>query len=160
MLKEFNWKNIIKIYLTFWLGLLGGGLIDYFKGFSKPGVPIPLPIPDYGLFLKIIEVNFTFAIILFLLGISKVIQRIVILVLSFVIGEIVFTSGFIIGLIGILPHGILELLGFCFIAYAGENFRYRNKVIKLLFIGFIMLVIAAFIESSLTIYILEHILSK
>jgi len=53
-------------------------------------------------------VNFTFAIIIFILGVNRIIQRIVILIVSIVMGEIVFTSGFLIGLIGTLPHGILD----------------------------------------------------
>ena len=43
----------------------------------------------------------------------------------------VFSSGFIIGLIGTLPHGILELLGFSIIAYADQNFRPRTLIILL-----------------------------
>ncbi|PVU75246.1 hypothetical protein DDW13_05220 [Acidianus hospitalis] len=160
MLSDVNRKEIFSIYITFLLGLLGGGIVDYFKGFSKPSLPICLPIPDYQLFLKVIEVNFTFAIIIFILGINRIIQRIVILIVSFVMGEIVFTFGFLIGLIGTLPHGILELFGFSLIAYAGQKFRCKNKPIMLILIGFTLLLFAAFIESSLTIYVLEHILLK
>ena len=103
--------------------------------------------------------NFTFAIIIFILGINRIIQRIVILIVSIVMGEIVFTSGFLIGLIGTLPHGILELFGFSLIAYAGQKIRCKNKPIMLILIGFTLL-FAAFIESSLTIYVLKHILLK
>lgn len=47
MLSDVNRKEIFSIYITFLLGLLGGGIVDYFKDFSKPGLPISLPIPDY-----------------------------------------------------------------------------------------------------------------
>ncbi|QGA54476.1 hypothetical protein GFS03_07780 [Sulfolobus sp. E5-1-F] len=81
----------------------------------KAGVPRELPIPNYWLFLKIIVVNFTFSIIIFLLGHDVIIQRIVIiLVISFVVGRIEFATGLLIGLIGTLPHEILELLAFSF----------------------------------------------
>jgi len=115
---------IEKKYLAFTLHfeLLGGGIVDYFKGFSRLGLSMCLPIPDCQLFLKVIEVNLTFAIIILILGINRVIQRIVILIVFIVMGEIVFTTGFLIGLIGTLPHGIVELLGFSLIAYAGQKF--------------------------------------
>ena len=61
-----NWKRILSIYLTFWLGLFLGGIIDYFLGFNKPGIPRKLPIPDYSLFINVIEINLTFAIIIFI----------------------------------------------------------------------------------------------
>ena len=92
MLSDVNQKEIFRVYITFLLGLLGWGIVDYFKVFSKPGLPICLPIPDYQLFLKFIEVNFTFAIIIFILGINRKIQGIVILIVSIVMGEILFTS--------------------------------------------------------------------
>jgi len=89
-----------------------------------------------------------------------IIQRIVILIVSIVMGEIVFTSGFLIGLIGNPPHGILELFHFSLIAYAGQKFRFKNKPIMLILISFTLLLFYAFIESSLTIYVLKHILLK
>jgi hypothetical protein len=83
-------------------------------------------------------VTLTFAIIILILGINRTIQRIVILIVSIVMDEIVFTSGFLIGLIGTLPHGILELFGFSLIAYAGQKFRCKNKPIMLILISFII----------------------
>ncbi|QXJ32154.1 stage II sporulation protein M [Saccharolobus shibatae] len=149
-------KNVLNIYLSFWLGILGGGVIDYFRGFSKPGVQAYLPFPWYELLLKVIEVNFTFSVIIFLLGINRVVQRIVIVIISFIIGEIVFTSGFFIGLIGILPHGLLEIFGFSLIAYAGQNLRSKDNYVKPLLLGYFLLIIAAFIGSFLTVYILQQ----
>ncbi|BBG25142.1 hypothetical protein [Sulfuracidifex tepidarius] len=159
-LRGVNCRKVLSIYFTFWLGLLGGGVIDYFRGFSEPSTPASVPIPDYGLFLKVIEVNFTFSLVIFLLDMNTVIQRIAILIISFVMGEIAFTFGFFIGLIGTLPHGVLEILGFSLVAYAGQNFRSKNNYIVPLLMGYLSLTVAAFIESSLTIYVLQHVLAQ
>ncbi|QIW23802.1 hypothetical protein EWF20_06290 [Sulfolobus sp. S-194] len=61
-------KEILKLYLTFWSGLLSGWVIDNFTGFDKPELIHELPIPDYTLLTHIIEENFIFALILFLIG--------------------------------------------------------------------------------------------
>jgi hypothetical protein len=151
-----NWKRILSIYLAFWLGLFLGGIIDYFLGFNKPGISRKLSIPDYSLFINVIEINLTFAIIIFIVQ-CAIIQRIIILFISTFLGEVAFKSGIILGLVGILPHGLIETLGLSFIAYAGQNYKENTHFIKPLILGIILIFIAAFIESSITLYILQEI---
>ncbi|BBG23714.1 hypothetical protein [Sulfuracidifex tepidarius] len=114
-----------------------------------------LPVPDYTLLFHIITVNFTFALIIFLVG-NKIIQKIIGFTIALYVGEIVFKFGLIVGLIGILPHGPIEFLGFSFIAYAGQKFKTRNNYTKPLIIGCTLLITAAFIESTLSIYIFQN----
>ncbi|BFI74444.1 hypothetical protein YN1HA_5420 [Sulfurisphaera ohwakuensis] len=104
----------------------------------------------------IIEVNFTFALIIFLIG-NGTAQKIVAFAISAFYGEIVFKFGLIVGLIGIIPHGLIELLGFSFVAYAGQKFKAKTSFVRTLLIGYVMLAIAALIESTLSIYIFQHI---
>ncbi|MBB5255136.1 stage II sporulation protein M [Sulfurisphaera ohwakuensis] len=149
-------KEILKLYLTFWSGLLSGWVINNFTGFDKPVLVHELPIPDYALLTHIIEENFIFALILFLIG-NGTAQKIVAFAISAFYGQIVFKFGLIVGLVGTIPHGLIELLGFSFIAYAGQKFKAKTSFVKPLLIGYIMLAVAALIESTLSIYIFQHV---
>jgi hypothetical protein len=119
------------------------------------------PIPDFRLFLGVIIVNFASSIIIFVLGVlSYVVQLVAILAVSAYVGELAFRAGLVVGLVGIAPHAPLEFLGFSFIAYAGQCRGRGLPYARYLALGYVLLLVAAVIESTLSIYILHAFLTS
>lgn len=150
----------IYLYLSlFLLGLFTGFLICLFQG-NKPvadftSVP-ELPIPNYSLLKSILVRNSAFASILFLLNDEKA-RGIVIYLASIIASVEIFSISFLLGFLCIAIHGPLELLGFSFVASAGHGYWGNTRFLKELLMGILLILIAAIVESSISLYVLTHI---
>ncbi|MCG2886904.1 MAG: hypothetical protein L7G98_02995 [Vulcanisaeta sp.] len=157
-------RRLLIIYAVFWVGIFIGALLDLFLGFgfvSVRHVRTMPPIPDFRLFLGVIIVNFATSIIIFVLGVlSSVVQLVAILAVSAYVGELAFRAGLVVGLVGIAPHAPLEFLGFSFIAYAGQCRGHGLPYARYLALGYVLLLVAAVVESTLSIYVLRLYLTS
>ncbi|MBO3839600.1 MAG: hypothetical protein QXI11_07010 [Thermoproteota archaeon] len=146
------------LYLSlFLLGLFTGFLICQFhdnkpkNDFTSPEIPIP----NYPLLKFILVRNIGFASILFLLNDEK--ARGIVIYLASVIASIeIFSITFLAGFLCIAIHGPLELLGFSLIASAGYKYWKNAHFLKELLIGFLLIIFAALVESSVSLYVLTR----
>ncbi|MDW8034321.1 MAG: stage II sporulation protein M [Nitrososphaerota archaeon] len=157
-------KRICFYLSLFILGLFTGFLICRFQD-NKPAdfVSMPeIPIPNYSLLKFILVRNYTFALILFLLNDEKA-KGIIIYLASLIAGIQIFSLTLLLGLssiaqfLGIIPHGPLELLGFSLVSSAGYKYWGNNRFLKELLIGILLILLAALVESTVSLYILIHL---
>jgi len=151
----------ICLYLSlFLLGLFTGFLICQFHD-NKPKndfTPSEIPIPNYPPLKFILVRNIGFSSILFLLNDEKA-RRIVIYLASVVASIEIFSITLMPGFLCIAIHGPLELLGFSLIASAGHKYWENTRFLKELLMGILLILIAAIVESSISLHVLTHLMT-
>ncbi|MCG2881234.1 MAG: stage II sporulation protein M [Vulcanisaeta sp.] len=56
----------------------------------------------------------------------------------------------LMALMGVLPHGVFELLGFAEVAVAGRGFARGGAFLRSLLLGVVLIIVAGLIESFVT----------
>ena len=154
-----HFKKIGIIYLSFWIIPI---IIVFISIAINKKYPEGTIHSDKFLgFWPILIRNLTVYFSIFLLGfINKFLPYILYfynsiiftLLFSISIGEV----GISASIIKVLPHGIIEILGFATVTYVGYNMKKRNLEgmrTKYLLSGLIFLIVAAYIESHFTPFI-------
>ncbi len=145
------WSPIFAFTIVFLLGLFSGYAVFRHivpaESMSCVYGKVSLNYLSYLILLK----NLQFAILLFLLGFSRVAQLIVLYLAGFVSGMLVSHLSFLMLLVSIVPHGIPEILGYSLLALAGyEYFRHEKVNLSVILIGLVLVVVAFFIEMAVT----------
>ncbi len=146
----------MKIYITFlMLGLINSipaSLLLGVFGMLDIRQAVFHPLPIHG-FLNILAKNLGFCIVIYLLAyFSRRLQYLVLFMTGFINGLIVSFLG-IQGYLLAIPHGIPEILSTAIFANEGKvffeegNFRKKRVVLAL-----VLLILAAYIESSCLLY--------
>ncbi len=118
------------------------------KPFIKPGL---------ASFDIILIKNSQFSIIIFLLGFNEFIQYVVMFIAGFVNGLLLSPLMPICAVLGILPHGLLELAGYALAGVGGYEYfslhviSLKDSLIKYLLPSLVLLIVAAFIETFITL---------
>lgn len=70
---------------------------------------------------------------------------------GFIFSISISTIGVIKSVTLIVPHGILEIIGFCVAVYIGTNLKKVNNEKETIAIGAVLILVAAIIESYITV---------
>ncbi len=144
-----------------WVGVVGGVLLGYV--FSH-GVCLHAvyDVSPLGLLLIIIVRNASFSLAVFLVSYSLFIAYLVLFTEGLYVGfSMSFTVRSLTALIPLLPHGIIELLGYSLFALAGVKYHSGDVGYwRLLAFGIAAIVVAAFIEAFISTLIARQLFSK
>ena len=71
-----------------------------------------------------------------------------------------FVARSLMVIVPLLLHGVFEVLGYSLIALAGVKYHSNRDYVRVLVIGFVLIIVAALIESFVSVQIARHLLSK
>jgi hypothetical protein len=136
------------------LGLSVGYLVGhYLMGLGSTTIVINPAVIDSAtlLLIMILSRNFVVALVVFLLGRYVFIQDLVVALALLYDGLLISYVPPLIALMGVLPHGVFELLGFAEVAVAGRGFVRGGAFLRSLLLGVVLIIVAGFIESFVTL---------
>jgi len=139
------------------LGLSVGYLVGhYLMGLGSTAIVINPAVMNSAMLLLIVILsrNFVVALVVFLLGRYVFIQDLVVALALLYDGLLISYVPPLIALMGVLPHGVFELLGFAEVAVAGRGFARGGAFLRSLFLGVALIIVAGFIESFVTTRVL------
>jgi len=136
------------------LGLSVGYLVGhYLMGLGSTAIVINPAVMDSAILLlvMILSRNFVVALVVFLLGRYVFIQDLVVALALLYDGLLISYVPPLIALMGVLPHGVFELLGFAEAAVAGRGFVRGGAFLRSLLLGVVLIIVAGFIKSFVTL---------
>jgi len=135
------------------LGLSIGYLVShYLIGLGSTAIVINPAAMNLAMLLLIVILsrNFVIALVVFLLGRCVFIQDLVVALALLYDGLLISYVPPLMALMGVLPHGVFELLGFAKVAVAGRGFARGGAFPRSLFLGVVFIIVAGLIESFVT----------
>jgi len=135
------------------LGLSIGYLVcHHLIGLGSTAIVINPAVMDSAILLlvMILSRNFVVALVVFLLGRYVFIQDLVVALALLYDGLLISYVPPLMALMGVLPHGIFELLGFAEVAVAGRGFARGEAFPRSLLLGVVFIIVAGLIESFIT----------
>ena len=163
---------VLDYFFIFSLGLVIGYLTVHVFLFLGDGLVIGLvndyrfrPIFRLGLrFFEVVLIkNSQFSMAIYLLGFNRVVQYLVMFIAGLVSGFLIASLAPWCAALGLAPHGVLELLGYSVAGVGGYEYfglrkvSLRASLIRYLLPSLALLVVAAFIESFVTIKVVSII---
>nr|WP_256359264.1 stage II sporulation protein M [Vulcanisaeta sp. JCM 14467] len=119
-------------------------------------------VSPLGLLLIIIIRNASFALVVFLVSYSLFIAYFVLFVEGLYVGfSVSFTVRSLMALILLLPHGVIELLGYSLFALAGVKYHSGDVgYLRLLVLGIAAIVVAAFVEAFISPSVARYLFGR
>jgi uncharacterized membrane protein SpoIIM required for sporulation len=105
--------------------------------------------------------NIAFSLIVFLISYSVLLAGLILFVEGLYVGFMTsFVARSLMVIVPLLPHGVFEVLGYSLIALAGVRYHGNGDYVRVLVIGFVLIIAAALIESFVSVQIARHLLGK
>ncbi len=102
--------------------------------------------------------NFAFSLIVFLVSYSMFLAGLVLFIEGLYVGfSVSLISRDLIVVIALLPHGIIEVLGYSLFALAGIKYHGGGNYARILVLGASVIVVAAFIETFISVSIARRL---
>jgi uncharacterized membrane protein SpoIIM required for sporulation len=146
--------------VSMWVGVVGGILLgDVWLYRLCPFVMNNLT-PLRMLFMILLR-NIAFSLMVFLISYSVLLAGLILFVEGLYVGFMTpFVARSLMVIVPLLPHGVFEVLGYSLIALAGVRYHGNGDYVRVLVIGFVLIIAAALIESFVSVQIARHLLGK